>query len=593
MKRRARTVLLVLLSVLAAGLLALFVWLPWNPFESDAGPLDEWVPADVDAVIRFDAGALRRADALATLWDGPTGRLLRDQFDVDAKLDAVKRADAALTDLPFWGDDPPTVERDLLGGEALFALRGGDVVLLTRISPRAKAIDLICRVREERREDWGIRVEGDAYAADVGDGRSAWFARRRDVLIVSTSRELLDAAVALADGRGPRVVALRKGHDVRAPAPSATRITACATGAFVARHVGRPPLVDSLIRGAVERPVRVDIDLSSARAVAVSVRFFAGDAQVSDVAALADEAARLAVLGEAFAVGAAPVSARDAVAALFDSQPPARRRLVDELLAESGSSVDAVVADLARHFADGVGFVVARLPETDRLRLDAADGDPVEPIPATTAVFRLIDADSDALLADLSRHAAALFGGDARVVEAESVRGARLFVPSESSFGPEWAMLRPAFAVAGRTVVFSTNEPFLRRALGGPQRGEFAGASVGRLRLDAALFKRRLDDLRWEVADRATRRDWAAERGAVREDLARRFPASPVTERERREDDEIARRIDERKRRLFPEAVRAYRDSLRWLDGLRSVEARATLDGDAVRIDAEIGLREP
>src|SRR5262245_37109797 len=99
MKRRARNVLLVLLAVFAAGLLALFAWLPWNPFEADAGPLDAWVPADVDALVRFDARGVRDASAVRTLWDGPAGRRLRDEFDLDARLDDVKRADAAFTDI--------------------------------------------------------------------------------------------------------------------------------------------------------------------------------------------------------------------------------------------------------------------------------------------------------------------------------------------------------------------------------------------------------------------------------------------------------------------------------------------------------------
>src|SRR5262249_19001055 len=41
MKRPVRTVLFIVLGVVVAALLALFLWLPWNPFEDDAGPLDE------------------------------------------------------------------------------------------------------------------------------------------------------------------------------------------------------------------------------------------------------------------------------------------------------------------------------------------------------------------------------------------------------------------------------------------------------------------------------------------------------------------------------------------------------------------------
>jgi hypothetical protein len=594
MKRRARTVLLVLSSALAAGLLALFIWLPWNPFEADAGPLDAWVPADVDALLRVDAAGIVRAPAVRTLWDGPAGRRVRDEFGLDEELDAAKRADAELAGLPMFGGEPPTLGRDLLGGEALVALRGEDLLLLTRITPRAKAIDLLRRVREERREEWGIRVDGDAYAATLGDGRDVRFARRRDVMMVSTSKELLASALALADGGGGSIAA---DADYRAAQPasaSGAKAGAWIAGRFLVRTVKTPAVVAKLLAPAFARGVAVDVDASKADAVAAQIRFVRGDADLVDVGFVAQCAREVLSRERTFAAGSLPFSARDAVEALVDSQPPARRELVANLLAESGSSVDAVVADLSRHLAPGVGFVVARLPETDRLKLDDADGDPVEPIPATVAVFRLADADAEPFLADLRRHAADLFGDDARLVESAENGGGRWFVADATSFGPEWAMLRPAIVVRGRTVVFSSNEAYLRRGHEDEiTRFHTPPRSVADLAIDVPNLMKRLDDLRWETADRATWRDWAAERAEVREDLARRFPSMPVRDRERREDDEIARRIAERKQRLFPEAVRAYRESLRWLAAFRSVDARATSGGDVVRVDATIGLSVP
>jgi hypothetical protein len=589
MKRRARTVLLVLLCALAAGLLALFIWLPWNPFEADAGPLDAFVPTDVDAFIRLDVGGVSRADGLRTLWNGPAGRRLRERFGLDGKLDELRRLDARIAAAPLVGDDPPTAERDLLGGEALVALRGDDVLAMSRITGRAKAVDLIRRAGDERRARWGIRLEGDGYVASVGEGRDVRFARRRDVLIVSTSKELLAESLALADGRGASIESDVDYRAVRPAAPSGAKASAWAAGRTLARTVKAPPVVAKLLAQAFAHGAACDVDLTSARSIRAQIRFRHGDADLVDVGSLASYAQAFAWRDEAFAVGALPLSAHDAVAALFESQPPARLKLVEELLAESGSSVDAVVSDLSRHFAPGVGFVVARMPETDRLKLDAADGDPVEPLPATVAVFRLADADAEPFLADLRRHAADLFGDDARLVESAGRGGERWFVADAASFGREWEMLRPAVVIRGQTVVFSTNEGYLRREHeDGISRWETPPRRVAELILVVANLAKRLDDMRWEVADRATWRDWAAERGAVREDLARRFPSLPVRERERREDDEIARRIDERKRRLFPRAVRDYRESLRWLDAFRFASARATVEGDAVGVDATI-----
>jgi hypothetical protein len=592
MKGRARTVVLVLSACLAAAVTAVFLWLPWNPFEDPAGPLDEWVPADVDALVRFDARALRDAEAVHKLWDGPAGLRLRDDFDLDAKLDDLRRIDAELAALPFAGDDPPTVGRDLLGGEVLVALRGDDVLAMSRITARAKAIDLVRRAGDERRAQWGVRVDGDAYVADAGDGRSVHFARRRDVLLVATSRELLASAVGLADGRGASIAASADYRAVRPAAPSGAKASAWAAGRTIARLAKTPSVLAKPLAPAFAHGAAVEFDASEATAIRARVSFDGDGADLCDVALASVHAQAVSSREETFAAGALPLSAHDAVALLFDSQPPARRELVETLLRDSGSSVRAVVNDVARHLEPGVGFVVSRLPETDRLRLDNPDGDPVEPIPATVAVFRLADQDAEALLADLRRHAAHLFGEDARLVESAASEGARWFVADVESFGREWALLRPALVVRGRTVVFSTNEAYLRRCKAvGVARFDASPRVVGQVSVFVPNLSKRLDDLRWEVADRATWRDWAVERSEVREDLARRFPSVPIPERERREDDEIARRIDERKRRLFPEAVREYREKLRFLDAFGEARFVAVTDGGLVRIDATIGLR--
>src|SRR5262245_54838587 len=145
MKRRARTAVVTVLVCLAAAAAAFLLWLPWNPFEEDAGPLDAWVPADADAVVRFDAGALQRSELLRSLWDGPAGARLRAAQALDDVVAAVRDADASLASFAAPGTDPPTVAGDLLGREVLVAFRGGDTLVMARISGRAKAVDLLRR----------------------------------------------------------------------------------------------------------------------------------------------------------------------------------------------------------------------------------------------------------------------------------------------------------------------------------------------------------------------------------------------------------------------------------------------------------------
>src|SRR5262245_45199534 len=113
MRRALRNAFLGLTACLAAGVLALFLWLPWRPFEAAAGPLDAWVPRGVEAVLRCDAGALRRSPALRAMWEGPAGERLRDAANLETPLALLRDVDAALADLPTAGGGAPTVAGDL------------------------------------------------------------------------------------------------------------------------------------------------------------------------------------------------------------------------------------------------------------------------------------------------------------------------------------------------------------------------------------------------------------------------------------------------------------------------------------------------
>ncbi len=586
MTRRARTSLIVIAGCLVAALVAAFLWLPWNPFEKDAGPLDEWVPDGVDAVVRLDAGALRHSDVLRRLWDGPAGARLRAEPEVSDAIDGLAAAERELAELPALGGDPPSLEGDLAGGEVLLALKGDDGLAMTRISGRAKAVDILRRLGEARLAEMGLAVEGGGFVLRRRGSPPIRFARRRDVLLVSTSKDLLASALALCDGRGRSIARRDDYRDARPPVPSGATIGVWARGPFVRKFSGDPPLGAAVVNSVFRSPIRIDVDASGAGVVRIAARFSGTASDVVDVAARAE---RFADPDEAFAVGALPISAADAIATLVESQPPGRRELLESLLAERGSSTRALVDGLAQHLEDGVGFVVSRPRVLDSYRLDDALGDTRFPIPVTTVVFRLRPGETDALVAVLTKHAEAFAGEGAQFVEERGPEGARVFRSRDgASLGPEWELLRPAFAIAGGVFVFSTNLDDLRRALARPAPTAAPESVAAALRLDAGRYAARLLDLRYEVATRETFHDWAAERREVRATLAKRARPEDV---KRLEDAEIEKRIAHRKDVEFPEAQRRYRESLRWLDAFEGADVRCVRDGKALVLDATVRLR--
>jgi hypothetical protein len=593
MKARARTAVIVVLSVLAAAALGLWLWLPWDPFEADAGPLDAWVPADADAVVRLDAGALQRAPVARTLWNGPAGRRLRDALGLAGLAQKLRAADDRLAALPGVPGDPPTVAGDFLGREVLIAVRDDDVVALARLSGRAKAIDLLRRAGERRLSEWGIDFDAEDACYEVTDGDAAGvrFARRRDVLIVATAADLFDDVLALAGGRGESITSNAAYRAAALAAPADARIDAWATGTAAARIAKVLPFAAHAVRAALDHPVRAQIDLTGRDSVRATVRLRGEPKALFDVSGVAAGAARLS--GGSFASGALPLTAQDVVAALFDSQPPARRKLVDGLLAENGSSARRVVDDVAAHLADGVAFAVTRLPATDSIRLDDAEGDVRIPVPATIVLFRLKDADPEPLLADLRRHAEALFGRGAVLDEERFAGGARLFrVRDTAPFGPEWALVRPALAIDAGQAIFSSNDQALVAALAARAPGGAVSADAW-VAVDFPRLHRRVLDLRWDAADRASAHDWAAEREQIRR--VQRIASDPLTPQELRrlEDAEIERRVRERREIEFPEELRRYTESVAWLEGFTRGEARCVAEGDAVRIEATVGVRVP
>ena len=594
MPRRLRSCLLVAAACVVVAALGALLWLPWNPLEDDAGPLDEWIPSEAELVIRLDPGGIRSAPGALALWEGPGGRRVRDDLGLDVALQSLRDIDRRLREIPVPGG-PLTMERDFAGREVLLALAGDDVLLMTRISGRAKSLDLLRRADDARLANLGLRTEGAGFAADR-DGRTFRFARRRDVLFVATSRPLLDAAVRIADGGEGSLFDRGDFRGNRPPKPSGPRAGAWVKGDLVGRHVPGHPFVRRLVDSARTGGLRIDADFGAAERVAFAlhVRDAAELRSSASVALHVRAAERLAPEATTIAAGGFVIDSQDAVATLVDAQPQARRRLLDDLLAERESSLAAVVRDLASHVAPGVGFVVARLPETDSLRLDAPEGDVAEPIPATLAVFRLRDDGAEGLLADLRRYAEALFGADSRLVEEAGPGGALVLRADTRGFGPEWRLLTPALAVSGQDVIFSTNHAQLLRSLALPRSGGGPGADAGALRVEGAAFRAWLRDLRWERADRACFHDWAAERRAIRAEMDRAGPPMSPLERQRREDDEIDRRIRVRSEVEFPRALAAWETSLRWLEQFTRLEAAADVDSDGgatVRVEIALAPR--
>ena len=79
MRSRLRTVLAAAAVLGAAGALAVWAWLPFDPFEGPAGRLDEILPGDVDAAFRADGPDLLGAPFVRTLRAHPEiDRLLRE-----------------------------------------------------------------------------------------------------------------------------------------------------------------------------------------------------------------------------------------------------------------------------------------------------------------------------------------------------------------------------------------------------------------------------------------------------------------------------------------------------------------------------------
>ncbi len=622
---RLGPIALLLIGVVVVIALVVLVWLPWNPLEGDAGPLDEMLPEDVDVAVRFEPRELALSPLADSLWRQEATQRARSAVDLEARvLGPLRAAEERLAAATLGLTDAPTAQRDVFGREVVIALRGDDVLLLSRITDRARALELLRRLGGEELRQLGLYLDGDLAVFSREGLPSVYLARFRDVLIISTDRNMVTGALA----RGAESVA-RTGPAGPAPFAEALqtgrrpgqRMLFWMDPARVSARFGfgddDAPDPDgetaldlwlSLFPPDMLGAAAGELDFTDRERLSIALRGEYGAAMPERVtrlpngipgsaALLRADAARFARPSETVAVSGLAVRASDAVRTLVESQPPSRRELIDQILAEDGHTIESVSDLLAGHLEDGVGAVVARLDETDALDLETPDGGVVQPIPATLVLFRLRDpADSDSLLIDLADEAESLFGAALNLEPQRLADGARLYGLDDAGFGLEWQLLQPAFALVDGLFVFSTNHAYLERAL--HYRRDHPADRTGAdteptldLLLRGDPLRKYVEDQRWDFASQATYRDWRAERHAIRKELD--DGESPMTPDDRQHYEDV--RIEERMARVaaedWPAAIQSYSEIWRPLDVLGDVELTATLEGRAFRIDVQIDIR--
>ena len=292
-------------------------------------------------------------------------------------------------------------------------------------------------------------------------------------------------------------------------------------------------------------------------------------------------------------VGGTTAHAAKIVEALLRSMPPEHQVVADQALAQAGESMETVARELSGRFHDGVGFLVARLPEAAAIESENDEPGAVHPIPATVVVFRLRDPalGGDQVIAALRRRAKLLFDAEFTTSEERLPAGARLFVLERHGLGGQWELLRPAFAIDGDRFLFATHAEHLRRAVSAhhrrpPQPLPTARTLVASLRSEP--LRSFIDDQRFEVADRETFHDWADERRGVE---ALRTAAEDAATRADGIDAEMRARIARRRTEEIPAAADAYRERWRWLRLLGDADARAELRGGTLEVRGRIALR--
>jgi hypothetical protein len=612
-----RSLLLLLVIALLGTAAAVLVWSPFGVLEESAGPLDGLLPADVDVAVRLDPGSISWSPAAERLWKHPAILDAREATGLDARVldplraleDRVGQATLGLA---------PRVDRDVLGQEIVVALRGDDVLLLSRLTARGKLLDAAAHLDPAELRELGLQVRGGVAMLERDGAPTVHLQRVRDVLVASTSPAMLATAAALGDPPDGVVRGASQYADaLDATTPPRDRVLFWARPAALSGDGPRATTRDGvagLVAGffppdALDVAVG-DLDLSQPDRVVANVRGgWHGETPpaltvlAENVGGGADglhaEAVRMAIPTEAVATLGLAVRAESAVLALADAQPPARRELLDEILAERDLTVELLAERIANHLEDGIAGVVSRLPETDALELDDPREGGVHPIPGTIVVFRLRARTTprDVVL-ELAAEAEALFGAPLLLSPEPGPGGSRVHRLAKHRFGGEWALLRPAFAIVDGLLVFSTHDAHLLRALEHRASGEASDTKAlpaGTVSLAAVGVPLRsyVDDQRWAWADAETRHDWRAEREAIRRELDRSGSVLSREDRQVYENERIAVRLERRNEREFPAAIERYREMWKPLEALRSLSVHGDREDATFRLRVEVVLDVP
>jgi hypothetical protein len=632
-------------ALLAGTLLVFVVWLRWNPLAQTAGPLDTLLPEGARAVARFDPGEVTLAPLSNRIWKLPSVVDLRVTSGLEEQVLRPVREMSGRVGLATFGL-APTAPQALLGEDVVVALYGEDVLVVSRLYAGGRVIDLAQSLGRERLEEAGLRMSGETAILDSEGAPSLYMTRFRDTLAISTRQDLAEAVPVIGEqgdefppGPGPLADLGDPGRrilvrgDPALLASWATQGSGEEVGGDATRGALHPALdfMGDLTSPDGARSATVIIDLSSPDRLRIETEIVYGEAWPDVLEALptlaSDTGTRMrrvaglfAVPGETIVTGGLSVRAIDAVRTLADAQPPSRRALLEDLLAERGLTLEMVARGIAAHLEDGLGFVVARLNEADTLELDDPSEGGVYPVPATLVVFDLKDgASPDAALAAIIAESETLFGAKIEFSDRDLPEGIEFFRLSEHRFGGEWALLRPAVAVVGGRLIFSTHEDFLVRALlttpasiltgatdgatidlergvgtGWHDGGAEPGAAPAGATLDLALagtpLRRYVDDQRWEWADQATVHDWRGERESIRMELDRAGSVLRPEDRQTYEDARIEARLAARNRDEFPAAIKTYRARWAGLADLGGVEIQASASRSGLQLRVDIVL---
>lgn len=606
----------------------------FNPLEGGVDRLEDLVPKSVSFAIHSPWGALRASELFDRhVLKSPVVEDIEAAADLETRLYEPLREieDQINASVPgFLGKF--SVLDDVAGKEFLLAgnLNGpGDTlsekllnspfVALTRISYKCRFMDVL-KYGFVREKVPNLNAYGDIYEYELDEAYLAkgapesakyrYFRRIKDVLVVSNSRELIEAAVRFGlagsaagstDENLPRhyyyyydlnhmpqepgitvwvqlAEANRElGHELEGYGPSARGNLGSYLRAFVPVGLVRTLTLRLGVEGGDVIPLRG------------TIRMFQRDDFPDHLYELHHGGGRkVGKLPEEIQpwVGMVPrdrtyvftwmtMSPRDFLLTIFSALDETTWKLLFEQ-GENGESWDEqrLASQLGDWFEPGIALTQARLPEADSINLDSFDGGVPEPLPATTFFARLKpQLQPDSLVEFFKRHHEQ-FGLKAPE-EMESATGRLFRLPFTRDKSLE--LIDPGFALVRRKFVFSSNVGELQRmleveagqaeALTEDEEFQAAVASChGKANVFLFVKGERLRpflaDQRYEYALNASEYN----RVEYRKNLVLELNREHRDWKTNQLNQEADRRMEERERRRqevdFPEAIQEYRNLL-------------------------------